>query len=120
VIGAVVGTLERPDRLVLGLPGPGGLVVAGGTAPLSDRERRELAPLLRSAGDEHPWPPELPRGRTGGFTGGKISVTLVVPDVVVEVSADTAFEYGKWRHLTQYVRVRADVAPEDVRAPTAR
>jgi ATP-dependent DNA ligase len=117
VVGAVTGTLARPDRLVLGLPGPDGLIVAGGTAPLNDAQRGELAPLLRPADDDHPWPSELPRGRTGGFSGGKISVALVVPDVVVEVSADTAFEYGKWRHLTQYVRVRADLEPEDVRPP---
>jgi ATP-dependent DNA ligase len=95
VVGAVIGALERPERLVLGLPGPEGLVVAGGTSPLSERERREVAPLPRAAGEEHPWPSQLPRGRTGGFSGGKISVTLVVPDVVVEISADTAFEYGK-------------------------
>ena len=33
-----------------------------------------------------------------------------VVTVVVEVEADTAFEYGRWRHLTRYRRLRLDLS----------
>jgi ATP-dependent DNA ligase len=114
LVGALVGTLDRPERVVLGLPSDQGLLVAGGTSPLNDAQRAELVPLLRAPVGPHPWPSEISRGRTGGFTGGKIAVTLVEPDVVIEISADTAFEHGKWRHLTQYVRARPDLDADDV------
>jgi hypothetical protein len=41
-VGAVTGTLTRPDRLVLGLYRDRALHVVGGTAPLSDVQQRTL------------------------------------------------------------------------------
>ena len=50
IVGAITGTLHLPDRLVLGLYAPdGGLIVAGGTAPLRPRQARDVAELLRPA-----------------------------------------------------------------------
>jgi len=46
---------------------------------------------------------------TGRFSREPVAITRVVPTVVVDVQADTAFEYGRWRHLTRYVRVRPEV-----------
>jgi ATP-dependent DNA ligase len=114
LVGAVIGSLKAPERLVLALPGPEGLIVAGGTGPLTPAQQAELGTLLTPDDGQHPWPIELPRGRTGGFGGGTIVVTLVRPDLVVEVDADTAFEHGKWRHLTKYVRPRPDLGPGEV------
>jgi hypothetical protein len=41
-------------------------------------------------------------------------VVLADPSLVVEVSVDTAFDRGRWRHLARYVRLRPDVDARDV------
>ncbi len=116
IVGAVTGSLSAPDRLILGLPGEdGALVVAGGTAPLTPRQSREIAALLRPPAGPHPWPDVLPAGRTGALGGPRrLPVALVDPALVVEVDADAAYEYGRWRHLTRFVRPRPELHPEDL------
>lgn len=108
-----------PDRLILALPRPdGALMVAGGTAPLHPRQARQIAVLLRPPAGSHPWPATLPAGRTGALGGPRrLAVTLVDPTLVVEIEADTAYEYLRWRHLTRLVRPRPDLDPGDVTAP---
>src|SRR5215212_4509427 len=117
IVGAVTGTLARPDRLVLGLYRDRELHVVGGTGSLSDVQQRTLAPLLVAAGDEHPWPDVIGGGYIGHWGGDKIAVVRVRPDVVVEVAADTAFEHGRWRHVTSFVRPRPDLTPADTQWP---
>lgn len=39
---------------------------------------------------------------------------LVVPELVAEVSADTAVDRGAWRHTLRFIRLRLDVAVADV------
>ena len=122
VVGAITGTLAKPDRLVLGLYDRGVLIIAGGTAPLHPAQAREVAPLLEpvAKGEEHPWPPDIPSGRMGVFGGPRrLPVQLVRPTLVVEIHADSAFEYSKWRHLTRFVRNRADLDPMEISAPGA-
>ncbi|MBB3086381.1 ATP-dependent DNA ligase [Geodermatophilus sabuli] len=111
--GGVIGPLERPSQLVAGRYRDGELVVVGRTSPLSPTSAAELAAVLRPAGDDHPWPERIGTGR---FGGGRLSVPLtrVHPDVVVEVSADAALQAGVFRHPLRFVRVRADLHPEDV------
>lgn len=60
--------------------------------------------------DDHPWPPELSTRQLGRFSREPVAITRVAPTVVVEVEADTAFEYGRWRHLTRYRRLRLDLS----------
>lgn len=109
IVGAVVGEVDYPVRLVLGLHDPRGkLRVAGATHPLSRDESAELGALLSRAAD-HPWPAELSARELGRFSRQPLAVTRVTPIVVVEVVADTAFEHGRWRHLTRYRRVRLDL-----------
>ena len=110
IVGAVTGTLVRPGRLILGLPdADGSLVIAGGTGPLRPGQQRELAALLRPPAGDHPWPPELPAGRTGVFGGPRrLPVVLVEPELVVEVAADAAREYDRWRHVVRLLRTRPD------------
>lgn len=111
IVGAVVGEVDHPVRLVLGLHDPRGkLRVAGATHPLSRNESAALGALLRRTGD-HPWPAELSARELGRFSRQPLAVTRVTPTVVVEVEADTAFEHGRWRHLTRYRRVRLDLDP---------
>ncbi|MEU9485958.1 kinase [Streptomyces decoyicus] len=45
--------------------------------------------------------------------GVSLSVTLAEPTLVIEVSADTAADTGRWRHPVRLVRIRADMAPQD-------
>ena len=109
-VGAVIGPVEQPVRLILGLvDGAGRLRVAGATHPLSSRESAELAAVLVGA-DDHPWPAELSTRQLGRFSREPVAITRVEPTVIVEVEADTAFEHGRWRHLTRYRRLRLDLS----------
>src|SRR4051794_4218075 len=56
IVGAVTGTLTRPERLILGLYRDDALQVVGGTSALSGPQQAILAPLLIAATDDHPWP----------------------------------------------------------------
>lgn len=109
-VGAVIGSVEQPARLILGLVDDAGtLRVAGATHPLSPRESAEVAAVLVGI-DDHPWPAELSTRQLGRFSREPVAITRVAPTVVVEVEADTAFEHGRWRHLTHYRRLRLDLS----------
>ena len=109
-VGAVIGPVDQPVRLILGLVDDAGtLRVAAATHPLSSKESAELAVVLVGT-DDHPWPPELSTRQLGRFSREPVAITRVAPTVVVEVEADTAFEYGRWRHLTRYRRLRLDLS----------
>jgi ATP-dependent DNA ligase len=109
-IGAVIGPVDQPVRLILGLVDAAGrLRVAGATHPLNARESAELAAVLVGA-DDHPWPLELSTRQLGRFSREPVAITRVEPTVIVEVEADTAFEHGRWQHLTRYRRLRLDIS----------
>ena len=111
--GGVIGPIERPGQVIAGRYRDGELVVVGRTSPLSPAQAAELAAVLEAAGPDHPWPDRIGTGR---FGGGRLSVPLtkVRPTVVVEVSADAALQAGVFRHPMRFVRVRPDLAPDDV------
>jgi ATP-dependent DNA ligase len=111
--GGVIGPVGRPSQLVAGRYRDGELVVVGRTSPLSPAQSAELAAVLTPAGPDHPWPERIGTGR---FGGGRLSVALtrVVPDVVVEISADAALQAGVFRHPLRFVRTRPDLRPADV------
>ncbi len=115
--GGVIGSLEQPSQLVAGRYRDGELVVVGRTSPLSPAAAAELAAVLTPAGPDHPWPERIGTGR---FGGGRLSVALtrVDPVAVVEVGADAALTAGVFRHPLRFLRVRADLRPDDV--PPAR
>jgi ATP-dependent DNA ligase len=144
VVGAISGSIEAPTRLVLGyydhptatngpLDGPLGdlvdglaspslvdrprLQVAGSTIPLGRRQARAVAQHLAAADDEHPWPERMPSRWVGDWASGEVRLRRVQPTLVVEVSADTAFEYGRWRHQVRYMRIRPDKDPGDSGRP---
>jgi ATP-dependent DNA ligase len=119
VVGGVLGSLERPGGLVLGRYEQGRLRVAGRTGPLEPAAWAQLAPLLRRVSDGHPWPSRLPASRFGQIPGEEIDYVQVAPELVVEIEADTAFEQGRWRHATRFLRVRHDLVPTDVTAESA-
>lgn len=117
VVAGVTGSAAEPERLVLALRNDAGdLSFAGTTTELNGRQRRELAPLLSepSADDPHPWSPEDAwRGIGRWGSGDRTPIQLVRPTLVVEISADTAFDRGQWRHPTQFVRARPDLTPSE-------
>ncbi|WP_078890487.1 hypothetical protein [Streptomyces maremycinicus] len=73
---------------------------------------RTVAGLLTLAGNDHPW-----AGRT--FSAGwgvrePLHVTLVRPELVVEVGVDVARDsLGRWRHPARWHRPRPDLTPAD-------
>lgn len=119
VVGAVTGSLEHPESLVLGYYDTvGDLVVAGATTPLTRRQQDQVAGHLRRSAGGHPWPEWIGSGRLGHWGGPPRAVTRVDPVLVVEISADTAVTAGAWRHVTRFVRVRPDLNASDVPAPS--
>ena len=64
-------------------------------------------------GSGHPWPNPLPSTRWGR-PGPPTAYTPVRPDVVVELTVDTAVEHHRWRHPAHFVRVRADLRSDDL------
>lgn len=76
--------------------------------------------LLRPAAGGHPWPSRLPASRFGQIPGDEIDYVQVAPELIVEIEADTAFEQGRWRHATRFVRVRHDLAASDLEVDSHR
>lgn len=115
VIGAVTGSLRRPRTVLLGrLDDAGRLRYVGRSTELSAAAARDLAAQLAPAVAGHPW-----QGRTfsaGWGTRETLDVTLVAPDLVAEVSADTAVDAGRWRHPVRFQRLHPDLAAQDAPA----
>jgi hypothetical protein len=82
VVGGVIGPLDAPEALLLGLPDDTGrLRVAGRTGPLTLPARRELGALLIPAQRTHPWPEQIPASRFVQLPGDLIDYTPTVPRV---------------------------------------
>jgi ATP-dependent DNA ligase len=117
IVGAVTGTLTRPERLILGLHHDDILHIVGGTSALSAGQQQLIAPLLTPASSEHPWPELIAGGHVGYWGNKDVAIVRVQPDLVVEVAADTAFEHRRWRHVTTFIRARPDLRPADTTWP---
>jgi ATP-dependent DNA ligase len=110
----VLGSITRPEVVIAGLyTSEGELVVIGRTVPLKPDQSAQLAAVLRPARSGHPWPDEITSYRWGG-PDAKKPLTKVQPTVVAEVAADAATQAGQVRHGMRYVRVRAELRPEDL------
>jgi ATP-dependent DNA ligase len=118
VCGAVIGTLSFPQEVVAGLPIDGRLRIVGRTTLLSTSARRALVPWLVPPAGDHPWPARLPSTALGRFNAsrGDIALTLVEP-LVVEVSADAAWDGSTFRHLLRFSRPRPDAEVGSVTTP---
>jgi ATP-dependent DNA ligase len=115
VVGGVIGALDAPQALLLGLPDERGrLRVAGRTVPLTLPARRELAAVLMPPRRAHPWPERIPSSRFRQLPGDLVDYTPTEPLLVVEVDSDVSFEHNRWRHPTRYRRVRNDLRPTDL------
>lgn len=117
VLGAVTGSLQRPEILHLGTPGPDqALRYLGRTTPIPARAARELAAYLAPATPEHPWHGLRP---TPAFDpAADHPAVLVDPTLVVEVTADASIDSrGRWRQPAQLLRPRPDLAADELPRP---
>lgn len=113
IVGAVTGSIDRPEVVVCGRYRGSVLEIVGRTVPLNPTQAAELAAMLKPAGARHPWPDEIGAGYWGR-DAKKIAVIKVRPVVVAEVAADAAKQDDHYRHPLRFHRVRADLAPNDV------
>jgi ATP-dependent DNA ligase len=114
IVGGVLGSLRKPEVAIAGLyDSAGELTVVGRTVPLKPEQSAQLAAVLRPARRGHPWPDEITSYRWGGRDTKK-PLVKVDPVVVIEVSADAATQAGQIRHSMRYLRIRADLRPEDL------
>jgi hypothetical protein len=56
----------------------------------------------------------LPGSRFGLPGSDPVEHSPVAPSLIVELEADTAYEMGRHRHSLKFVRIRADLWPEEV------
>jgi hypothetical protein len=113
IVGAVTGSIDRPEVVVCGRYRGSDLEIVGRTVPLNPTQADELAAVLRPAGDRHPWPDEIGAGYWGRGTK-KFSVVKVRPLVEAEAAADAAMQGDHYCHLLRFHRVRGDLTPNDV------
>jgi ATP-dependent DNA ligase len=112
IAGAVIGPIGKPAALVAGLMREGEFVIAGRSSDLNSAQSAQLAAVLEPADRGHPWPDVMSNGVFGNRK--QVALTKVRPVVVVEVSADTGMQNGRYRHPLRYVRVRFDMEAADV------
>lgn len=113
LIGAVTGSLRRPESVVAGLYRDGELAIVGRTTPLTREQAATLSALLVPAGAQHPWPDAVGASHFGAGRE-KVALVKVQPQVVLEVLADAALHHGGWRHPLRYVRPRLDMTAADL------
>lgn len=107
---AVTGSIRRPSTLVLGLPVHGRLRIVGRTVPLKREVSLLVGRMLEPADESHPWPEEISPRILDRFTDRTDPVHLTrVEPVAMEISADTAFENGSFRHPVRFLRLRPDL-----------
>nr|BAK19902.1 putative ATP dependent DNA ligase [Streptomyces rochei] len=89
IVGAITGTVRRPQTLVLGrLDAAGSLRPVGRSALLRPDTARDLAERLTPAGPGHPW--EGVRFTTSWGSRTPLDVVLVESDLVAEIMVDRA------------------------------
>ena len=118
VCAAVIGPLQRPEALVVGLPVDGELRIVGCSTPLRAAASRAIGRLLQPPEGHHPWPAQVKPGALDRFnSGGRdvIDLTLVEP-IVVEISADVAMTGHAFRHAVRFVRARPKLPVDEVSA----
>ncbi|MFJ9250477.1 ATP-dependent DNA ligase [Streptomyces sp. NPDC101776] len=114
IVGAVTGSLTAPRTLLLGrYDDQGRLQYVGRTATLARAAGAAVGGLLARGRRGHPW-----TGwsfSVGWGSRGQLVVTLVEPELVVEVGVDVARDAsGRWRHPARWHRARPDLSPADV------
>lgn len=118
ICAAIIGPIEKPDHVVVGLPVENQLRIVGRSTALTAKAATELALHLHPPLDPHPWPEAIHETMLNKFSThkGPVSQTLVEP-LVVEISADTAWTGNAFRHAARYLRPRPELSPATVTIP---
>ena len=83
--------------------------------PLALSQRQELGRMLTAAAGAHPWPQPLPAAWIGQLDRREPQPYVQVePLLVAEIVVDQAYDRGRYRHPVRHLRVRADLALDDV------
>ncbi|MEU6419684.1 ATP-dependent DNA ligase [Streptomyces spiralis] len=115
IVGAITGTLPRPQSLLMGrYDQDGALHLVARSTQLPPESARRVAGRLTAARPGHPW--EGLRFTTSWASRTPLDVVLVEPALVAEIDVDTAQDRGAWRHQVRFIRLREDMAPQDVAA----
>lgn len=110
VIGAVTGRITQPQSLFLGrLDRDGQLRYVGRSTMLGSAKAAEVGAVLSPAAS-HPWTGR--RFSAAWRSSATVSPVLVEPRIVAEISVDAAKDRGVYRHQVKFVRVRAELQPE--------
>lgn len=107
IVGAVTGSLDRPEAVIAGrLTADGRLLLVGRSTALTAAQAGQLSAVLTPMEvSHHPWPEQV-----GSFFGGPpVVLNHVNPVLVAEISADAALQQGRWRHAVRFVRLRPDL-----------
>jgi ATP-dependent DNA ligase len=115
IVGAVIGSIRRPESVIAAALIDGELAVVGRTVSLTTVQAMDLAKHLTPADDDHPWPDEIGTGVFG--QRARVAITKVRPELVLEVAADPALQGRRYRHALRYLRLRTDMDPTDVDEP---
>lgn len=107
VVCGVVGPLDRPERLVLGIPVATGYDIIGWTHPVSAKQRRDVAELIVARAEA----PDPRLVAAAAETGD--CVHTVQPSLVVEISDQPERDALRWP-VFELVRVRPDLGPDEV------
>ncbi|MBD8607314.1 hypothetical protein AERO_12280 [Aeromicrobium fastidiosum] len=110
VVCAVVGSLEQPERLVLGTPGATGYDIIGWTHPISAKQQQDVGELIE------PRDQQLDPRVVAAATETGREVHPVQPTLVVETSAQPERDALRWP-VFELVRVRPDLGPDEVGDP---
>jgi hypothetical protein len=87
--------------------------VAGVTVPLATMQAQQIGAVLEPYTGSDPWRGS-PRLSISGFGSDPVPARAVDQTIVVEVQADTAFDRGRWRHPTRYMRNRPELSVGDL------
>ncbi|MEU3491233.1 ATP-dependent DNA ligase [Streptomyces massasporeus] len=114
IVGAVTGPVASPRGLLLGrYDDQQRLQYVGRTTTLARATGTAIGGHLTPGEPGHPW-----TGWTfsaGWGTRETLAVTLVQPELVVEIGVDVARDAGgRWRHPARLHRPRTDLSPTDV------
>lgn len=118
IVGGITGSPGRPESLVIGrFFSDGRLHITGRSTDLHPALAEQVAATIRPAtGDDHPWPAQLP---PSWHDRAARDYLRVEPQLVVEIRVDVATSQNaagptNWRHRLRVLRLRPDLAPEDV------
>ncbi|MET0928167.1 MAG: hypothetical protein ABWX74_01550, partial [Aeromicrobium sp.] len=113
IVGAVVGSIRSPERLILGLPdADGALQPVGFTTDMTLPHRRRLATRLHAPEAIHPWA-NASLENVPGWSGDHATVTLVEPAAVVEV-AEAASGLHDWHDARELIRSRPELLASEI------